>query len=120
MDSFQIVGDLTEEFKISVNTKLSDNLKEINELKRKVNNLEKDLKTNSSKVKEFYIVTNKISKMQKNLEIKSRIVNELKTEYLELNNKIYKNYNNSIKYTQYCIFLTFASLFIIERVVHLM
>ena len=116
MDTFQVVDNtelsvITEQINV-INIKM----KVIDDLKRRINNAETDLKMNSfiKFKKDFYNITNKITKTQKRLDnqIKTQNNEDLRNEILDLNNKIYK-YESVFKYKFNCINLSFVSFFIV-------
>ena len=93
MDNFQVIDNselsvISEQINV-INIKL----KAIDDLKRRINNVETDLKMNSfiKFKKDFYNITNKITKTQKKLDIqiKNNFNEDLRNEILDLNNKIY-------------------------------
>lgn len=103
MDTFQVIEN--SELSVineQINT-INIKLKSIDDLKRRTNNVETDLKMNSfiKFKKDFYNITNKITKMQKKLDnqIKNTVSEDLKDNFLDLNNKIYKQevYNRNFK-----------------------
>ena len=117
--SFQVV-DNTEFNLNDINFQLIDinvKLRAIDDIKRRINNLENDLKMNSfiKFKKDFYNTTNKISKLQKSLENKIKNVDNLRDEFLDLSNKVYKSETRNNEYTKNCIFLSFVTFFIVER-----
>ena len=117
--SFQVV-DNTEFNLNGINMELIDinvKLRAIDDIKRRINNLENDLKMNSfiKFKKDFYNTTNKIAKMQKSLENKIKNVENLRDEFLDLSNKVYKSETRNNEYTKNCIFLSFVTFFIVER-----
>ena len=117
--SFQVV-DNTEFNLNGINMELIDinvKLRAIDDIKRRINNLENDLKINSfiKFKKDFYNTTNKISKLQKSLENKIKNVDNLRDEFLDLSNKVYKSETRNNEYTKNCIFLSFVTFFIVER-----
>ena len=117
--SFQVV-DNTEFNLNGINIELIDinvKLRAIDDIKRRINNLENDLKINSfiKFKKDFYNTTNKISKLQKSLENKIKNVDNLRDEFLDLSNKVYKSETRNNEYTKNCIFLSFVTFFIVER-----
>jgi hypothetical protein len=94
MDTFQVIEN--SELSVineQINT-INIKLKSIDDLKRRTNNVETDLKMNSfiKFKKDFYNITNKVTKTQKKLDnqIKNTVSEDLKDTFLDLNNKIYK------------------------------
>ena len=121
--SFQVV-DNTEFNLNDINFQLIDinvKLRAIDDIKRRINNLENDLKMNSfiKFKKDFYNTTNKISKLQKSLENKIKNVENLRDEFLDLSNKVYKSETRNIEYTKNLLFLSFVTFFVIERLCNL-
>ena len=121
--SFQVV-DNTEFNLNDINFQLIDinvKLRAIDDIKRRINNLENDLKMNSfiKFKKDFYNTTNKISKLQKSLENKIKNVDNLRDEFLDLSNKVYKSETRNNEYTKNLLFLSFVSFFVIERLCNL-
>ena len=121
--SFQVV-DNTEFNLNDINFQLIDinvKLRAIDDIKRRINNLENDLKMNSfiKFKKDFYNTTNKIAKMQKSLENKIKNVENLRDEFLDLSNKVYKSETRNNEYTKNLLFLSFVSFFVIERLCNL-
>ena len=121
--SFQVV-DNTEFNLNGINIELIDinvKLRAIDDIKRRINNLENDLKMNSfiKFKKDFYNTTNKIAKMQKSLENKIKNVENLRDEFLDLSNKVYKSETRNNEYTKNLLFLSFVSFFVIERLCNL-
>ena len=121
--SFQVV-DNTEFNLNDINFQLIDinvKLRAIDDIKRRINNLENDLKMNSfiKFKKDFYNTTNKIAKMQKSLENKIKNVENLRDEFLDLSNKVYKSETRNIEYTKNLLFLSFVTFFVIERLCNL-
>ena len=121
--SFQVV-DNTEFNLNDINFQLIDinvKLRAIDDIKRRINNLENDLKMNSfiKFKKDFYNTTNKISKLQKSLENKIKNVENLRDEFLDLSNKVYKSETRNNEYTKNLLFLSFVSFFVIERLCNL-
>ena len=121
--SFQVV-DNTEFNLNGINMELIDinvKLRAIDDIKRRINNLENDLKMNSfiKFKKDFYNTTNKIAKMQKSLENKIKNVENLRDEFLDLSNKVYKSETRNNEYTKNLLFLSFVSFFVIERLCNL-
>ena len=107
--SFQVV-DNTEFNLNDINFQLIDinvKLRAIDDIKRRINNLENDLKMNSfiKFKKDFYNTTNKIAKMQKSLENKIKNVENLRDEFLDLSNKVYKSETRNNEYTRYIHYL---------------
>ena len=103
MDNFQVIDNselsvINEQINI-INIKL----KAIDDLKRRINNAETDLKMNAfiKFKKDFYNITNKITRTQKRLDnqIKNNFNEDLRNEILELNIKIYEqnDYNRKFK-----------------------
>ena len=121
--SFQVV-DNTEFNLNDINFQLiyiNVKLRAIDDIKRRINNLENDLKMNSfiKFKKDFYNTTNKISKLQKSLENKIKNVENLRDEFLDLSNKVYKSETRNIEYTKNLLFLSFVTFFVIERLCNL-
>ena len=121
--SFQVV-DNTEFNLNDINFQLIDinvKLRAIDDIKRRINNLENDLKMNSfiKFKKDFYNTTNKISKLQKSLENKIKNVDNLRDDFLDLSNKVYKSETRNNEYTKNLLFLSFVSFFVIERLCNL-
>ena len=121
--SFQVV-DNTEFNLNDINFQLIDinvKLRAIDDIKRRTNNLENDLKMNSfiKFKKDFYNTTNKISKLQKSLENKIKNVDNLRDEFLDLSNKVYKSETRNNEYTKNLLFLSFVTFFVIERLCNL-
>ena len=121
--SFQVV-DNTEFNLNDINFQLIDinvKLRAIDDIKRRINNLENDLKMNSfiKFKKDFYNTTNKISKLQKSLENKIKNVDNLRDEFLDLSNKVYKSETRNNEYTKNLLFLSFVTFFVIERLCNL-
>ena len=121
--SFQVV-DNTEFNLNDINFQLIDinvKLRAIDDIKRRINNLENDLKMNSfiKFKKDFYNTTNKIAKMQKSLENKIKNVENLRDEFLDLSNKVYKSETRNNEYTKNLLFLSFVTFFVIERLCNL-
>ena len=121
--SFQVV-DNTEFNLNDINFQLIDinvKLRAIDDIKRRINNLENDLKMNSfiKFKKDFYNTTNKISKLQKSLENKIKNVENLRDEFLDLSNKVYKSETRNNEYTKNLLFLSFVTFFVIERLCNL-
>ena len=121
--SFQVV-DNTEFNLNDINFQLIDinvKLRAIDDIKRRINNLENDLKMNSfiKFKKDFYNTTNKISKLQKSLENKIKNVDNLRDEFLDLSNKVYNSETRNNEYTKNLLFLSFVTFFVIERLCNL-
>ena len=121
--SFQVV-DNTEFNLNDINFQLIDinvKLRAIDDIKRRINNLENDLKMNSfiKFKKDFYNTTNKISKLQKSLENKIKNVDNLRDDFLDLSNKVYKSETRNNEYTKNLLFLSFVTFFVIERLCNL-
>ena len=121
--SFQVV-DNTEFNLNDINFQLIDinvKLRAIDDIKRRINNLENDLKINSfiKFKKDFYNTTNKISKLQKSLENKIKNVDNLRDEFLDLSNKVYNSETRNNEYTKNLLFLSFVTFFVIERLCNL-
>ena len=98
--SFQVV-DNTEFNLNDINFQLIDinvKLREIDDIKRRINNLENDLKMNSfiKFKKDFYNTTNKIAKMQKSLENKIKNVNLKTYDIVSGSNDSDESRNNQI------------------------
>ena len=102
MDTFQVVDNtelsvITEQINV-INIKV----KAIDDLKRRINNAETDLKMNSfiKFKKDFYNITNKITKTQKRLDsqLKNNFNEDLRNEILDLNNKIYNFESDNRKF----------------------
>jgi len=119
--SFQVV-DNTDFSSISIELiDINVKLRAIDDIKRRINNLENDLKMNSfiKFKKDFYNTTTKITKMQKSLENKIKNVDNLRDEFLDLSNKLYKSETRNNEYTKNCIFLCFITFFVVERLCNL-
>ena len=102
MDNFQVIDNselsvISEQINV-INIKL----KAIDDLKRRINNVETDLKMNSfiKFKKDFYNITNKITKTQKRFDnqIKNNFNEDLRNEILDLNNKIYNFESDNRKF----------------------
>jgi hypothetical protein len=93
MDTFQVVDNTELSFITEQINNINIKVKSIDDLKRRINNAETDLKMNSfiKFKKDFYNITNKVTKTQKKLDsqIKNNISEDFRNEILDLNNKIY-------------------------------